>query len=134
MIGLARRGVGSTSEGLAYGFITGDLSAFTGRYTDLDEAWCRLDGGQKQAVIDTRNIASMTQTGENDPEPVTVDNFVSHFVKWLSLRELRRLDDEWCEANPELCNEDGYAPEEVWLELKEKARADTLKGYQWSGS
>ncbi|WP_238787987.1 hypothetical protein [Vibrio navarrensis] len=73
-------GGGSTSEGLTQGFVTGNLKQFSGdyHYVRFDDAWKRLDSGQRQAVI---AIRQMCWYGD-EVNDVTEENFVSKFITW----------------------------------------------------
>lgn len=81
-------GGGSTSETLAYGFVTGDLKAFQGSYTKFSDAWDRLDSGQKDAVI---QIRSLIWNGLDwIQEDWNQQNFVSGFIRWKHKKNTER--------------------------------------------
>jgi len=87
-------GEGSTSEGLATGFISGDLSFFTGHHKKFSYAWDRLDGGQKAAVIELRELCHVDKFSES---PSTIQSFVSDYIEWQKKKfvleaEIKYLD------------------------------------------
>lgn len=80
-------GAVSTSEGIATGFVSGDLSCFTGHFKKINDAWDRLDGSQKSAVIELREFVGVDRYAK---EIATVNNFVSLFVEW----QIRKFIDK----------------------------------------
>ncbi|WGY45253.1 hypothetical protein [Vibrio sp. ABG19] len=71
-------GGGSTSETLAYAFVTGKLKSFKDAgYTRFEDAWNRLDGEQQDAIIAVRAICHYFS--QNNPS--TRDTFVPDFIE-----------------------------------------------------
>lgn len=124
LIALAKEGRGSTSQNLAYGFVTGKLTVFDGLYLNLEEAWNRLDIGQQDAVIAIRHKAKI---GKHNVEVGGVvapsrAGFVESFVKWKRHLMLCKLEDAWLEKTDE-----DYLPSEVFAKHNEEVDRELAK-------
>lgn len=91
-------GGGSTSETLAYGFVSGDLKAFDGSYQKFTDAWDRLDSGQRDAVIELRELVWCGLSWIQ--EEWTQDNFVNGFIKWKRRKLVLDREQKFWDKQP----------------------------------
>lgn len=106
-------GGGSTSETLAGGFVSGDLTMFSGQYERFEDAWARLDEGQRDAVI---NLRSMIWLGLDwIQEEWTHENFVAGFIRWKYKKLLDEREQVFWDKQPR------------WTELEEVPDEDQRK-------
>ncbi len=119
---------GSTSEGIAGGFITGDLDSFDGPYRNFNNAWKRLDIIQRLAVLDFRNACGIDHHFEYSSDSVLMETegFVEEFIKWKKKKILNIKEMQWRDENWDY--EDDYLPSDIEIKLNLEVE-DALREY-----
>lgn len=93
--GIAQGG-GSTSETLAYAFVTGNLKAFkSAGYIRFEDAWNRLDAEQQEAVATVREMCHFYHRSNS----TTRDTFVPVFIESMRRSLFSQKEQKYWDAH-----------------------------------